>query len=153
MIEIEEMNASEAREVLAQLNFAHLAVAEDNVPYVVPVNYAFDGHDLFVYTTEGKKADIIKVNPEICLQAEEVKDNENWRSVMVSGTAERIIDEGSRQKALDLEDKSATDPCDQHPMDGRLGSREHRGHLQDHPALDRRPTDSKSTWTRRCAIR
>jgi nitroimidazol reductase NimA-like FMN-containing flavoprotein (pyridoxamine 5'-phosphate oxidase superfamily) len=102
MIEIEEMNASEAREVLAQLNFAHLAVAEDNVPYVVPVNYAFDGHDLFVYTTEGKKADIIKVNPEICLQAEEVKDNENWRSVMVSGTAERIIDEGSRQKALDL---------------------------------------------------
>jgi nitroimidazol reductase NimA-like FMN-containing flavoprotein (pyridoxamine 5'-phosphate oxidase superfamily) len=102
MIEIEEMRASEAREVLGQLNYAHLAVAEDNIPYVVPVHYAFDGENLFIYTTEGKKADILKVNPEICLQAEDVEDNENWRSVMVSGTAEQITDEDSRQKALDL---------------------------------------------------
>lgn len=96
------MRASEAREVLGQLDYAHLAVAEDNIPYVVPVHYAFDGDDLFIYTTEGKKADIIRVNPEICLQAEEVEDNENWRSVMVSGTAEQITDEDSKQKALDL---------------------------------------------------
>ncbi len=102
MIEIEEMSASEAREVLGDLNYAHLAVAKDNIPYVVPVHYAFDGNDLFIYTTEGKKADIIKVNPEICLQAEDVEDNENWKSVMVSGTAEQITDEDSRQKALDL---------------------------------------------------
>ena len=102
MIEIEEMRASEAREVLEQLNYAHLAVAKDNIPYVVPVHYAFDGEDLFIYTTEGKKAEIIRINPEICLQAEEVVDNENWRSVIVSGTAEQIIDEESRQKALDL---------------------------------------------------
>ena len=102
MIEIEEMRAGEAREVLGQLNYAHLAVSKDNIPYVVPVHYAFDGDDLFIYTTEGKKADIIKVNPEICLQAEDVEDNENWKSVMVAGTAERITDEDSREKALDL---------------------------------------------------
>ena len=102
MIEIEEMRASEAREVLEQLNYAHLAVAKDNIPYVVPVHYAFDGEDLFIYTTEGKKAEIIRINPEICLQAEEVVDNENWRSVMVSGTAKQITDEEGRQKAVDL---------------------------------------------------
>ena len=102
MIEIEEMRTGEAREVLGQLNYAHLAVAKDNFPYVVPVHYAYDGDNLFIYTTEGKKTDIIKVNPEICLQAEDVKDNENWRSVMVSGTAAQITDENLRQKALDL---------------------------------------------------
>lgn len=101
MIEIEEMRADEAREVLGQLNFAHLAMAKDNLPYVVPVHYAFDGDDLFVYTTEGKKADIIRVNPEICLQAEDIVDNENWKSVMVFGTAEQIADEDKRQQALD----------------------------------------------------
>lgn len=102
MIEIEEMRASEAREVLGALNYAHLAVAKDNVPYVVPVHYAFDGESLFIYTTEGRKADIIRVNPEICLQAEDVEDNENWKSVMVSGTAEQLTSEDDRQKALDL---------------------------------------------------
>jgi len=102
MIEIEEMRESEAREVLGTINYAHLAVAKDNIPYVVPVHYAFDGSELFIYTTEGKKADIIRVNPEICLQAEDVEDNENWKSVMVSGTAEQLTNEDDRQKALDL---------------------------------------------------
>jgi nitroimidazol reductase NimA-like FMN-containing flavoprotein (pyridoxamine 5'-phosphate oxidase superfamily) len=101
MIEIEEMSEREAREILGRLNFAHLAMAEDNMPYVVPVHYAFDGEELYVYTTEGKKADIIRVNPEICLQAEEVEDNENWRSVIAFGTAKQIEDEDARQKALD----------------------------------------------------
>lgn len=102
MIEIEEMRAGEAREVLGQLNYAHLALAKDNIPYVVPVHYAYDGRDLYVYTTEGKKAEIIRANPEVCLQAEDVEDNENWKSVMVAGTAEQITDEDRRQKALDL---------------------------------------------------
>lgn len=102
MIEIEEMRADEAREVLGSINYAHLAMARDNIPYVVPVHYAFDGDELYVYTTEGKKAEIIRVNPEICLQAEDVKDNEHWKSVMVTGTAEQITDEGARQKALDF---------------------------------------------------
>jgi nitroimidazol reductase NimA-like FMN-containing flavoprotein (pyridoxamine 5'-phosphate oxidase superfamily) len=102
MIEIEDMRESEAREVLGTLDYAHLAVAKDNIPYVVPVHYAYDGTDLFVYTTEGKKAEIIRVNPEICLQAEEVQDKENWKSVMVSGTATQLTNEEDRQKALDL---------------------------------------------------
>lgn len=102
MIEIEEMRESEAREVLGTINYAHLAVAKDNIPYVVPVHYAFDGHDLFIYTTDGKKADIIRVNPEICLQAEDVEDNENWKSVIASGTAEQLTKEDDRQIALDL---------------------------------------------------
>lgn len=102
MIEIEEMRESEARELLGRLNYAHLAVARDNIPYVVPVHYAFDGESLFIYTTEGKKADIIRVNPEVCMQAEDVEDNENWKSVMVAGTAEQLSNEDERQKALDL---------------------------------------------------
>ena len=102
MIEIEDMRESEAREVLGTLDYAHLAVAKDNIPYVVPVHYAYDGTDLFVYTTEGKKAEIIRVNPEICLQAEDVEDKENWKSVMVSGTAKQLTNEEDRQKALDL---------------------------------------------------
>lgn len=102
MVEIEEMREKDARETLAAINYAHLAVAKDNLPYVVPVHYAFDGNDLFVYTTEGKKAEIIRENPEVCLQAEDVTDNENWKSVIVFGTAEQLVNEADRQKALDL---------------------------------------------------
>lgn len=102
MIEIQEMNDKDVRKELSRLNFAHLACCRNNHPYVVPVHYAYDGENLYVYTTEGKKAEIIRVNPEICLQAEDVVDNENWVSVMVIGEADQIMDEEGRQAALDL---------------------------------------------------
>ena len=102
MIEIEEMGDEKIRETLERLNYGHLACSKDNHPYVVPVHYVYDGENIFIYTTEGKKADILRANPEICLQAEDVKDNEHWVSVIASGEAEQLVDENERQKALDL---------------------------------------------------
>jgi uncharacterized protein len=101
MIEIEEMYDDEIRETLKRLNYAHLACSKDDMPYVVPVHYAFDGEHIFIYTTEGKKAEMLRANPELCLQAEEVTDKENWVSVIAFGRAEQLIDEDERSAALD----------------------------------------------------
>lgn len=101
MIEIEEMYDDEIRETLKRLNYAHLACCKDDLPYVVPVHYAYDGEHIFIYTTEGKKADMLRANPELCLQAEDVADNENWVSVIAFGQAEQVVDEDERRSALD----------------------------------------------------
>lgn len=101
MVEIEEMYDDEIRETLKRLNYAHLACSKDDLPYVVPVHYAFDGEFIFIYTTEGKKAEMLRANPEMCLQAEEVVDNEHWESVIAFGRAEQLLDEEERGKALD----------------------------------------------------
>ena len=101
MVEIEEMNDDEIRETLGRLNYAHLACCMDNLPYVVPVHYSYDGEYVYIYTTEGKKAEMVSANPEICLQAEDVVNNEDWVSVIVFGRAEQLMDEGERSSALD----------------------------------------------------
>ena len=102
MIEIEEMYDDEIRETLKRLNYAHLACCKDNLPYVVPVHYAYDGDYIFIYTTEGKKARILRANPELCLQAEDVIDNENWVSVIAFGQAEQLTDEDDRSAAVNM---------------------------------------------------
>jgi hypothetical protein len=101
MVEIEEMNDDESRETLKRLNYAHLGCSKDDRPYVVPVHYAYDGEHIFIYTTEGKKAEMLRANPELCLQAEEVTDKENWVSVIAFGRAEQLADEDERSAALD----------------------------------------------------
>ena len=101
MIEVREMGNSWARETLGRLNYAHLACSRDDEPYVVPVHYAFDGEYVFIYTTEGKKSGILDSNPKVCLQAEDVEDNEHWVSVMAFGEVERVPDD-ARSEALDL---------------------------------------------------
>lgn len=102
MIEIVEMAKSEIEEVLQRVGYGHFACAIDNQPYVVPIHYAYEKPYIFIYTTEGKKTDMIKANPRVCLQAEEVVGNGDWRSVIVIGEAEQIIEREEREKALKL---------------------------------------------------
>ncbi|CAN5529597.1 hypothetical protein BH10ACI2_BH10ACI2_07220 [soil metagenome] len=102
MIEVEDLSESEIIDFLAELDYGHLACCRNNKPYVVPVHYAFDRKDIFVYTTEGKKADIIKENPNVCLQVEKVDDNHHWKSVIVDGFATQLKAGADRDRALEL---------------------------------------------------
>ena len=102
MIEVEELREDEIRGLLSRLHYGHLAVADDDVPYVVPVHFAYDNGEIIVYTTDGKKSVIINKNPLVCLQAEEVIDNEHWESVIVNGKAIRLTEDIEIANALKL---------------------------------------------------
>ena len=69
-------------------------------PYVVPVNYYFDGKDIYSHSLSGKKIAALRANPRACLQVDEIKDAYNWRSVIVYGTFEEVTDEETREKVL-----------------------------------------------------
>ena len=90
MIEIREMPDIEIEEVLQRVGYGHLGCALDDRPYVVPVHYVYDKPCIFIYTNDGKKTEILRSNPQVCLQVEEVVNNSDWLSVVVDGWAEEI---------------------------------------------------------------
>jgi nitroimidazol reductase NimA-like FMN-containing flavoprotein (pyridoxamine 5'-phosphate oxidase superfamily) len=100
MIEVREMSDKEIVELLSRVGYGHLACSRDDQPYLVPIHYAFKEPNIYVYTTEGKKSEIIAENPRICLQVEDVQDNAQWKSVILNGEAERLTDEDKREAAL-----------------------------------------------------
>lgn len=102
MIEIEELSDAQIRSLLQRVGYGHLACSRDNRPYLIPVHFAYDEGAIVVYTTEGKKSQIIDANPYVCLQVEEVEDNSRWESVIVDGNARRVTDEAPRRAALEL---------------------------------------------------
>jgi uncharacterized protein len=102
MLEVEEMNLEEMKHVLARVGYGHLGCARDNRPYIVPIHYAFNYPDIYIYTTEGMKTDFIKANPEVCLQVEEVHDAKNWRSVIATGKAERLTEKADIDRAMEF---------------------------------------------------
>jgi len=102
MIEILEMRNVEIYALLQRVGYGHLACCRDDQPYVLPIYYVFDGNEIFIYTTAGLKSEIIKVNPRICLQVEEILDDGSWGSVVVTGEAKEIVDRSEREKAVDL---------------------------------------------------
>ena len=102
MLKIEEMAQGESLALLLRDSYGHLACARDNRPYLVPMNYAFDGQFIYFFTTEGTKTEIMDANREVCFQVEEVTDAARWRSVMVSGRAERLAKAEDVERAMQL---------------------------------------------------
>ena len=100
MIEIIDMSFVEMESLLDRVGYGHLGCAENNHPYVVPIHFAYDDHKIYLFTTEGKKSEMIDSNREVCLQVEEVIDSENWSSVIVVGDAKKLTDQKDREKAL-----------------------------------------------------
>ena len=102
MLQVEDMAPAEMHALLQRESFGHLGCARDNRPYVLPMHYAYDGEELFFFTTEGMKTRFIQANPQVCLQVEEITDSTHWRSVMVIGKAEQIIKSEETQRAMKL---------------------------------------------------
>jgi nitroimidazol reductase NimA-like FMN-containing flavoprotein (pyridoxamine 5'-phosphate oxidase superfamily) len=102
MLKVEDMSPADMHALLQRENFGHLGCSRDGRPYVVPMNYAYDGKELYFFTTEGMKTQFIGANPQVCLQVEEVTDSSHWRSVMVIGRAERLTNTEDTQRAMQL---------------------------------------------------
>jgi len=94
------MAPAEMHTLLQTKTFGHLGCAHNGRPYVVPMHYAYDGKELYFFTTEGMKTQFMKGNPQVCLQVEEITDSSHWRSVMVIGRAEELTDRGEMERAM-----------------------------------------------------
>ncbi len=101
MIEVEEMRRNEIDNLVSEVCYGHLGLSTNEQPYIVPVHYVYDGSAIYVYTTEGKKTDMLRQNPRVCLQIERVIDDRNWKSVIVTGQAMLVTDAEERNKALE----------------------------------------------------
>lgn len=100
LLEIEEMEIDEIQKFISSENFAHLACSHNDVPYVVPINYALIDPYIYVYTTEGKKSETMIANPNVCLQIERVKSRTDWQSVIINALAQPVRDMDEREKAV-----------------------------------------------------
>ncbi len=89
---IHEMDVGECRRLLLQMNFGRLACALDNQPYVVPIYFSYDGEYVYGFSTPGQKIEWMRANPLVCLEVDEMIDTDEWRSVLVTGRYEELID-------------------------------------------------------------
>jgi hypothetical protein len=67
-----------------------LACTDGKKPYIVPVNYSYDGKYIYGQTNEGKKLRILRKNPNVCFEVGVMTDNKNWQTVLLYGEFEEL---------------------------------------------------------------
>lgn len=62
-----ELSEEEAYEILKSADYGVLSTYNGEYPYGVPVNYVFDGKDIYIHCAlEGHKIENIKKHPKVC---------------------------------------------------------------------------------------
>jgi nitroimidazol reductase NimA-like FMN-containing flavoprotein (pyridoxamine 5'-phosphate oxidase superfamily) len=91
-MQLREMTDAACIDFLGENTFGHLASGGEQYPYVVPINYAYNERELFMFSMPGLKIERLRANPLCCLQLEKMEDNRAWKSVVVQGRFRELPD-------------------------------------------------------------
>lgn len=94
-----DLNKREIIDLLERQVIGRLGCHADGETYVVPVNYVYRNHAIYAHTGSGKKLDMMRKNPKVCFQVDEISDTFRWKSVILWGTFQELTGE-ERQQAM-----------------------------------------------------
>lgn len=100
----------QTNDLLMTAQVGRVAMAVDNEPYVIPVNYLFQGGKIYFHAAlTGRKLTMIQANPRVCFEVDEmiaVKPGERacdygayFRSVIAYGNA-TLLEEGPEKVSV-----------------------------------------------------
>jgi len=95
-----KLNQEEMISLLSRNIFGRIGCSDGKRTYVFPISYAFHNDTVYCYSREGHKLSIMRDNPEVCFQADEVGDMANWKSVLGWGTFKELTDPTERRDAI-----------------------------------------------------
>jgi len=108
-----EMSKGDTELLMRESKVGRIGVCNDGEPYIVPVLFVYDkikGEILFHCAKKGKKMQILKTNPKVCFETDEMSKlvlskspcNSNllYRSVIAFGKATFIDDAVEKAQAL-----------------------------------------------------
>ena len=97
---ITRLSEEEAQALLRRLHLGHLGCLVQEQPYVVPINYFYDGACVYMHSLPGLKIAALRQNPRACLQVDEISSPYKWYSVQAFGVYEELLEDEERAHLL-----------------------------------------------------
>lgn len=76
--------------LLGRATVGRIGTSVEGRTYVVPVTYVYDGDSVYGHAVLGQKIRMMRLNPEVCFEVEDIEDMANWQTVIASGRYEEL---------------------------------------------------------------
>lgn len=96
-----KLNDTEIEEVLTQQIIGRIACHANDITYIVPTSYVYDGECIYGRTYEGLKIELMRKNPKVCFQTDSTENMANWKSVIAWGDFKELTEAGERNAGLE----------------------------------------------------
>jgi uncharacterized protein len=97
---IGHLTEEECRAFLQKEILGRIGCSVNGETYVVPVNYLFDGANILAHSQVGKKIEMMRKNPNVCLEVDNMQSLKNWESVIAWGKYVEITNPKEKWDAL-----------------------------------------------------
>jgi nitroimidazol reductase NimA-like FMN-containing flavoprotein (pyridoxamine 5'-phosphate oxidase superfamily) len=104
---VRELSPEEIDSLLRESRFASLGCHANGETYVVPISFVFDGKRIVGQTKGGKKIDMMRKNPKVCVMVDKIKSIVDWQSVVVWGRFHELSGSEAAQAMGELIDHLA----------------------------------------------
>jgi nitroimidazol reductase NimA-like FMN-containing flavoprotein (pyridoxamine 5'-phosphate oxidase superfamily) len=94
------MSPDEIESTLRRQRVGRLACSANDRPYVVPISYAYDGDCVYACSTLGRKVSVMREQPIVCFEVDEIEGPSTWRCVIAEGAYEELTGDAARRDAL-----------------------------------------------------
>lgn len=85
-----ELTEEEISRLLEQQFVGRIACTDGQVPYVVPVSYIFEGASILCHSRDGLKIQMMRANPNVCFEVDDIRDYNHWRTAIAWGVFEEL---------------------------------------------------------------
>lgn len=85
-----ELNAREIDEVLHTSVVGRIGCHSEGRTYIVPITYAYADDVVYAHSAAGTKVEMMRANPAVCFEVEQLDDLTNWRTVVAWGNFEEL---------------------------------------------------------------
>jgi len=95
-----KLTEAQIDDLLKQQVTGRVACHTDGETYIVPVNYVYRAPYIYSHAGKGKKIDMMRKNPKICFEVDEIKSIFNWKSVVAWGEFEEVTDMDEKERLM-----------------------------------------------------
>lgn len=95
-----QLEQPEIEALLSRQITGRLGCHANGTTYIVPVNYVYKNGVIYAHSGPGKKIEMMRQNPEVCFEVDEIKNIFSWKSVIVWGKFEEITEIEEQEQAM-----------------------------------------------------
>lgn len=96
------LTKGQCQRVLIASMIGRIACHSSGKTYITPITYVFDGGYIYAHSKEGLKVEMMRKNPDVCFQVDQIDNLANWRSVIVWGKYEELTSSEEQEQALKI---------------------------------------------------
>ncbi|MBB5396905.1 MULTISPECIES: pyridoxamine 5'-phosphate oxidase family protein [unclassified Mucilaginibacter] len=95
-----KLNDAEIEHLLKEQVVGRVACQSKGEIYLVPINYVYRDGYIYGHSGEGKKIRMMRDNPHVCFEIDDIQNVFQWKSVIAKGVYEEITDVDEKQQAM-----------------------------------------------------